>query len=196
MGMTVTVDRLLRRAAMRRVVIRAALPPREEERRPAVRVRIDGLGESEADWLAWGESRPVRAGGQRAQLGYLPSEVALPFRVTLLQFKSEKYPGSAMPATYESRVRVDDPESGASEHLISMNHPLRHRGYVFFQSSFAEGPRMTSVLSVVRSPGLPLVYLGTALLSLGVLWMFYVKPRLARAQGRRALHARLGTRTA
>ncbi|HVR70075.1 MAG TPA: cytochrome c biogenesis protein ResB [Vicinamibacteria bacterium] len=194
MQMTVTVDRLLRRAAMRRVVIRAAPPAREEERRPAVRVRLEGAGPSQAEWLAWGESRPVRAGGGRAQLAYVPAEVALPFRFTLLRFKSEKYPGSAMPATYESRVRVDDPEAGASEYLISMNNPLRHRGYIFFQSSFAEGARMTSVFSVVRSPGLPVVYLGTALLSVGVLWMFYVKPRLAKRQGRRALRERrLGT---
>lgn len=190
MQMTVTVDRLLRRAAMRRVVIRAALPPREEDRRPAVRVRLEGAGTSEPEWLAWGESRPVRAGTGRAQLGYVPAEVALPFQVTLLEFKSEKYPGSAMAATYESRVRVDDPETGASEHVISMNNPLHHRGYILFQSSFAEGARMTSILSVVRSPGLPIVYLGTALLSLGVLWMFYVKPLLARWQGRRALRDR------
>jgi hypothetical protein len=190
MQMTVTVDRLLRRAAMRRVVIRAALPPREEDRRPAVRVRLEGAGTSEPEWLGWGESRSVRAGEGRAQLAYVPARAALPFRVTLLQFRSEKYPGSAMAATYESRVRVDDPATGPSEHLISMNRPLHHRGYIFFQSSFAEGERMTSILSVVRSPGLPIVYLGTALLSLGVLWMFYVKPRLARWQGRRALRTR------
>jgi hypothetical protein len=71
-----------------------------------------------------------------------------------------------------------------------MNNPLHHRGYIFFQSSYAEGERMTSIFSVVRSPGLPIVYAGTALLSLGVLWMFYVKPRLARWQGLRALRAR------
>jgi ResB-like family protein len=190
MQMTVTVDRLLRRAAMRRVVIRAAVPPREEDRRPAVRVRLEGAGTSEPEWLAWGESRPVQLAAGRAQLAYVPARAALPFSVTLLQFRSEKYPGSAMAATYESRVRVDDPATGPSEHLISMNRPLHHRGYIFFQSSFAEGERMTSILSVVRSPGLPIVYLGTALLSLGVLWMFYVKPRLARWQGRRALRTR------
>ena len=73
-----------------------------------------------------------------------------------------------------------------SEHLISMNHPLHHRGYVFFQASFVEGQPMMSILSVSRSPGLPLVYLGTALVSLGVAWMFYVKPWLIRRQARRA----------
>jgi hypothetical protein len=190
MQLTVTVDRLLLRASNRRVVVRAAAPAREEDRRPAVRVRLEGAVRTEPDWLTWGEARTVGGSGGGARVAWTAAEAALPFRVTLLQFKSEKYPGSAMAATYESRVRVDDPETGPAEHLISMNHPLRHRGYIFFQSSFAEGQRMTSVFSVVRSPGLPVVYLGTTLLSVGVLWMFYLKPRLARWQGRRALRAR------
>ena len=190
MQMTVTVDRLLRRATMRRVVVRATPPAREEERRPAVRVRLDGAVATEPEWLAWGDDRVVHGAAGSARLAWVPAEVALPFRVTLLQFKSEKYPGSAMAATYESRVRLEDPETGVSEHVVSMNNPLHHRGYIFFQSSFAEGARMTSIFSVVRSPGLPVVYWGTALLTLGVLWMFYVKPRLARWQGQRALRAR------
>ncbi|HEY2944752.1 MAG TPA: hypothetical protein VGN09_20115, partial [Vicinamibacteria bacterium] len=43
--------------------------------------------------------------------------------------------------------------------------------------------------SVARSPGLPLVYVGVSLISLGVLWMFYVKPMLARRDAARALRA-------
>src|SRR6202008_533840 len=117
----------------------------------------------------------------------------LPFTVTLEDFRSETYPGTQMAATYESRVRIEDPELGVSEHLISMNHPLHYRGYIFFQSSFVEGERMASILSVSRSPGLPVVYSGTALVSVGVLWMFYLKPALARRQGRKALEARRAT---
>jgi hypothetical protein len=49
---------------------------------------------------------------------------------------------------------------------------------------------MMSILSVTRAPGLPLVYLGVGLISLGVGWMFYLKPYLARAQGARARAAR------
>jgi len=45
---------------------------------------------------------------------------------------------------------------------------------------------MMSILSVSRSPGLPLVYLGTGLVSLGVAWMFYLKPWLVRRHARRA----------
>ena len=113
--------------------------------------------------------------------------VSLPFEVTLLDFKSDKYPGSQMAATYESLVRVEDPQKGSFEHRIRMNRPLRHRGYVFFQASFVEGRPMMSVLSVAQAPGLPVVYAGTALLCAGVAWMFYVNPALARRRAALAL---------
>jgi hypothetical protein len=94
-----------------------------------------------------------------------------------------------MASVYESTVRIDDPDQGTFETLISMNHPLHHRGYIFFQSSFIEGRPMISIFSVARAPGLPLVYLGTALIGIGVAWMFYGKPWLARRQAARALEA-------
>jgi hypothetical protein len=70
-----------------------------------------------------------------------------------------------------------------------MNHPLHYRGYIFFQASFVEGEPMMSIFSVARSPGLPLVYVGVTLISMGVLWMFYVKPWLARRDAARAFQA-------
>jgi hypothetical protein len=130
-----------------------------------------------------GESSRTMEDGNRAPL-------ALPFTVTLVNFHSDRYPGSAMAATYESLVHISDPERGASEHRISMNQPLHYRGYVFFQSSFVEGQPMMSIFSVARAPGLPVVYLGTTLLCLGVAWMFYVNPALARRRAARALRER------
>jgi cytochrome c biogenesis protein ResB len=144
---------------------------------------------SEPVWVPWGERADLDFAGGRASLAYRPSEAALPFSVTLIKFSNEPYPGSRMPATYESRVRVDDPEQGSFETLVSMNHPLHHRGYIFFQSSFVEGQPMISILQVARAPGLPLVYLGTALIGAGIVWMFYVKPWLAKRQAAQALAA-------
>ena len=130
-----------------------------------------------------------RYGDQPASLAYRSPEAALPFKVTLLKFNNEPYPGSRMASTFESTVRVEDPEKGNFETLISMNHPLHHRGYIFFQSSFVEGRPMMSIFSVARAPGLPLVYLGTTLIGVGIIWMFYVKPWLARRQAAAALAA-------
>jgi hypothetical protein len=140
--------------------------------------------------VLWGEGVQVAYAGQPATLAYRSPEAELPFKVTLLKFSNEPYPGSRMASTFESTVRVDDPERGSFEALISMNHPLHHRGYIFFQSSFVEGRPMMSIFSVARAPGLPLVYLGTALIGVGIVWMFYVKPWLARRQAAAALAAR------
>ncbi|HSD66748.1 MAG TPA: cytochrome c biogenesis protein ResB [Vicinamibacteria bacterium] len=189
-AMGVTVDRFLPRARLERTV-RAETPPAKEERRQsAVRVHLEGpMGKSAPEWVLWGERVPVAYGGETASVAYRAPEAALPFRVTLLKFSNEPYPGSRMASTFESTVRVEDPENGTFETLISMNHPLHHRGYIFFQSSFVEGRPMMSIFSVARAPGLPLVYLGTTLIGVGVFWMFYVKPWLARRQAAAALAA-------
>jgi hypothetical protein len=190
-GVKVRVDEVLTSAVEMRDVTAPAVLPREERRTPALRVRLEAAAEkSAAVWVPWGELVPIPFRGGLARVAFRSPELAIPFRVTLLQFRSKKYPGSTMPATYESRVRVDDPEVGASEHKISMNEPLHYRGYIFFQSSFVEGTPMASIFSVARAPGLPLVYLGTTLVAAGVLWMFYLKPLLAKRQGRKALEAR------
>jgi ResB-like family len=192
MGMLVVVDRFLPSAvAVRRVV--ASDPPASEERRvPAVRIRLEGRsGRTDSEWVAWNEVREIPFAGGQATVAFRASEAPLPFRVQLVSFQSQKYPGSDRAATYESRVRVDDPEGGTAEHIISMNRPLRHRGYVLFQSSFVDGEPAVSIFSVSRAPGLPLVYLGTALISLGVGWMFYLKPWLLKRQAARA-RARYG----
>jgi hypothetical protein len=189
-GLGVTVDRFHPRAALKRAVVPAPPPKKEERRNAAVRLHLESAsGATEPEWLQWGETRRLLFGDQVASLAYRSPEAALPFRVTLLRFNNESYPGSRMAATYESKVRIDDPEHGTWETLISMNNPLHHRGYIFFQSSFIEGRPMISIFSVARAPGLPLVYLGTALIGVGVAWMFYGKPWLAKRQAARALEA-------
>jgi hypothetical protein len=186
----VTVDRFFPAATLVRSVVPEKPPLKEERRRPAVRLHLESAtARSQPEWLLFGEQRRVRFGDQSALVGYRAPEQQLEFRVTLLRFNNESYPGSRMASTYESTVRIDDPEQGSFETRISMNHPLHHRGYIFFQSSFVEGRPMMSIFSVARAPGLPLVYLGTCLIGLGIVWMFYVKPYLAKRQAAQALAA-------
>ena len=189
-AMGVTVDRFVPRARLARTVKPGNPPAKEERRQSAVRLHLEGpKGKSDPEWVLWGERVRVAYGEQPASLAYRSPEAALPFKVTLLKFSNEPYPGSRMASTFESTVRVEDPESGNFETLISMNHPLHHRGYIFFQSSFVEGQPMMSIFSVARAPGLPLVYLGTTLIGVGIIWMFYVKPWLAKRQAAAALAA-------
>jgi hypothetical protein len=191
-AMGVTVDQILPSARVSRTVTPESPPAKEERRQPAVRLHLEGpQGRTESEWVLYGEQVRLPFQGQMASLAYRAPEMALPFKVTLLKFSDESYPGSRMASTYESTVRVDDPDRGSFETLISMNHPLHHRGYIFFQSSFVEGRPMMSIFSVARAPGLPFVYLGTTMIGLGIVWMFYVKPWLAKRQAARALAARL-----
>lgn len=189
MSLAVRVDRFLSRAVPQRVVARLPANGRGAGD-PAIRARLIADGGAAATWLAFGEARPLVVGGRTAAVSYAPPQAALPFRVTLLDFDSRTYPGSRMAATYESRVRIDDPERGSFERTISMNRPLHHRGYTLFQASYVDGEPQTSILSVARAPGLPLVYAGTALVGLGTLWMAFFKRWLARRQGRAALAER------
>jgi cytochrome c biogenesis protein ResB len=190
MGLTLRVDRVLRAAERHRVATRLPLPAREEDRTPGARLCLESGGQRDCEWVGFSETRELALGEAGGHLGYGRTETTLPFRLTLLDFKSETYPGSRMAATYESRVRVDDPQRGTSVHHISMNHPLHYQGYTFFQASFVDGQPATSIFSVSRAPGLPFVYLGTVLISLGVLWMSFFKRWVARRQARRALAAR------
>jgi ABC-type transport system involved in cytochrome c biogenesis permease subunit len=191
MRLQVRVDRFLTRAVPQRVVARVPATGRGAGD-PAIRARLlAGAGEAET-WIAFGESRALAVSGRTARIAYAPPPATLPFRVSLVDFDSQTYPGTRMPATYESRVRIDDPEQGTFERTISMNRPLHHRGYTLFQSSYVDGEPQTSILSVARAPGLPLVYLGTTLVGLGTLWMACFKRWLARRQGRAALAARRG----
>jgi len=187
MGMTLTVERAFAHATGVRTVVPAPPPAKDSRRRPAVRVSADG---GTPDWVAYGDTAHLGTGRGHLDVTFGDARTPLPFSVTLLGFRSEKYPGSNMPATYESRVRVDDPVRGVSEHVIAMNHPLHHGGYTFFQASYIEGEPMGSVLAVSRSPGLPLVYAGTALMTLGVAWMIYLRPLLVRREAARSVAVR------
>jgi hypothetical protein len=191
MDLALVVDEFLPSAKLDSHLMPQTPPGDAAARVPAVEARLERDGQAgPAEWIAWGDVRRLEApGGAAAAVRFADSALRLPFRVSLLDFESQKYPGTAMAATYQSLVRVEDAERGTSEHLVSMNRPLHYRGYTFFQSSYAEGERMTSILAVSRAPGLPLVYFGTTLLTLGITWMFYGKPWLARRRGARAMAA-------
>jgi len=190
MDLDLVVDEFIPHAALDRHLLPQEPPADAAARMPAVEARLEKAGQAgPAQWVAWGEAHRLEAPGAAATVRFQDAAVPLPFKVALVDFDSKKYPGTQMAATYQSLVRVEDAERGTSEHLVAMNRPLHYRGYTFFQSSYAEGERMTSILAVSRAPGLPLVYSGTALLSFGIAWMFYGKPWLQRRRGLQALAA-------
>lgn len=107
-------------------------------------------------------------------LGYQNQRLDVGFDIQLDNFSIGRYQGTMRAASYASDVSLDE----IGKHHISMNEPLKHRGFTFYQASFAEdasGKPTTSILSVNRDPGRFMKYLGSFLIVLGSVVMFYFK---------------------
>jgi ResB-like family protein len=75
-------------------------------------------------------------------------------------------------------VRVVDLQRNVDESCeISMNEPLTHRQFTFYQSGFNESghSQAVSVLNVAHDPGRPLKYAGSLMICLGIAIMFYMR---------------------
>ncbi len=79
---------------------------------------------------------------------------------------------------YLSDVTVIKDEKDVASKTIEVNHPLQYGGYHFYQYSYDSEAEEYTVLSVTSDSGLYVVYSGYWLLSIGVLWRFWLRPVL------------------
>lgn len=96
------------------------------------------------------------------------AERELPFTVRLVDFQKTVHPGTDIARSYAATVAVID---GAAtwQTVISMNEPLRYRGYTFYQASFIDRDgKLSSVLTVVRNRGQLFPYIAITMLCLGM----------------------------
>ncbi|MBI4342244.1 MAG: cytochrome c biogenesis protein CcsA, partial [Candidatus Omnitrophica bacterium] len=133
-------------------------------------------------WVGLRDSAQLPLGAHPITVEYRPARRALPFTIKLLDFRKIDYPGTQMAAGFESDVELTDPQRGIILlRQISMNNPLRYRGFSFYQSSFIPGPPETTVLSVRSDPGTPFVYAGFLIVIGGVIAMFVLRKWLGMA---------------
>lgn len=107
--------------------------------------------------------------------------VDIQFPVKLKDFKVSRYQGTMRAMAYESVVEL--PELG--DRVISMNEPLKYKKLTIYQASFQEenGKPVASIFSVNHDPGRFLKYLGSLVMSLGIvllMWFKHLDFRLAR----------------
>lgn len=82
--------------------------------------------------------------GQRANVVFLPMRDGylvqhLPFEIEVKDFRVEHY-SNGQPKSFESDLVLHDPDLDAPiEQTIAVNHPLIHRGFAIYQSSFGDG---------------------------------------------------------
>lgn len=94
-------------------------------------------------------------------------DVALPFIITLTDFRVEYYSGTKAPADYISYVRFDSDNGANVEAVVSMNKIARYNGYRFYQSEY---DKFGSIVSVNRDIyGIPITYSGYILLVIALL---------------------------
>ncbi|MCD8497576.1 MAG: cytochrome c biogenesis protein ResB [Alphaproteobacteria bacterium] len=142
-----------------KMALSTTAPDKDDEKNLAgITFAIEGAGgDQDGSYIAF-EAMPrpvvIAAGEHEYKIILGKAQRLLPFALSLQDFRKTDHPGTAMARAYESDVRVED---GALkwEAEISMNAPLRYRGYTFYQSSFdtdADGKNI-SVLSVVENKG-------------------------------------------
>ena len=125
--------------------------------------------------LLFGEDvspKGITAKGATWDLALRRVRYPLPMKVTLMDFKRDMHPGTEMAKSYSSTVLVEA-DGLTREATISMNKPLRHRGYTLFQASFVEDQGgQTSVFAVTRNYGRLLPYISTGIVVLGMIVHF------------------------
>ncbi len=163
----------------------AALPPDREYQRnqPGVTVEaVDTASGQTRQTVAWaGSGTPSRfpAGGKEWRVAMRPRRWQLPFTIRLDRFVRELHPGTSMPSEFSSFVTKT--EGGEERQIrITMNEPLRHHGFTFYQSSWGPqnaGPndRLYSVFSVVRNPADQVPLYACIITTLGLAWHFLLK---------------------
>ncbi len=109
-----------------------------------------------------------------------PYQQDLGFSIHLVKFERQFYPGSDQAASYASDVNVIDSKGIAFPFHISMNHPLEHHGWKFYQSSFREGTPQYSIFAVSYDPGTGTVYAGSIILIIGLVGTFFLKQYLRK----------------
>jgi hypothetical protein len=120
----------------------------------------------------------------------------LGFDLKLDDFEVGFEPGTEQPTKFVSKVRLDDPSEEIKDqpHTISMNHPLYHRGYTFYQSRYqpdidphTDRPtgRFQSIFQVAINPGRPIIYSGCLMVILGAFVQFYMRAGVFTDGGKR-----------
>ena len=145
----------------------APINPEKRSQLPPSAIEIT-TSEGNREWLAEGEQKSISIGGRNLVVYFGREFVELPFPLKLNKFTKADYPGTNTAMSYESLVEIG---SSGVEKLISMNEPLKQSGFTIYQASYILNPGEppVSVFSVNQDPGRWIKYLGSLILSIGVI---------------------------
>jgi hypothetical protein len=138
-------------------------------------IELDGVDGPLGTWLvsnAIPEPQPFNSNGHSYELVLRQRRFYKQFALKLLKFTHDRYAGTDIPKNFASRVRLLDLSRQENRDVvISMNDPLRYRGYTFYQAGF-DNNDTTSILQVVKNPAMLMPYIACGLVALGLLLQF------------------------
>jgi len=152
--------------------------PSQKDPEPAIHYEALQYPDKKGGWLGYPSQATFPFLGRTLSLTYQPRQVRLPFSLKLQKFNLGFDPGTQKPASYASDIVYTDPEKGTQiQAAISMNHPLRYRGYAVYQASYSTLPdgKFVSVFSVGKDPGIWIKYGGALVMVFGIIFMFWFK---------------------
>ena len=143
------------------------------------------------------EVRGADGNWKQLEVAFSRQRVPLPTDMVLERFEIDSNVGgftgeSGSIRDYRSLVRFKDGEDWSAARPISMNKPVEHEGYWFFQSQWDPPDRARfegdtaslglnyTVLGVGNRVGVLIQLVGGTLMTLGMLYAFYIKPVLIR----------------
>ena len=95
----------------------------------------------------------------------------LPFKIRLDNFHIIYYEGTDTPADYQSELTISPDAQHEEQSIISMNKILSRQSFRFYQSSY-DDDQQGSTIAINSDPyGIPVTYLGYALLFFSLLYM-------------------------
>ncbi len=158
---------------------KVSIPKGEDGPPPAIHVVIANAEEAKKIWIGRGDISSFELGGNSYRMAYGLKVKPLGFEVKLNDFLLRTYEGTNDPASFESHVTLIDSQDNLSfPYQVSMNNPLKYDDYKIFQASYQRNPGQPdiSVLSIAHDPGIFLKYLGSLVMVMGIILMFFFRP--------------------
>lgn len=156
---------------------------KKEQSTPETISAVQFVFKGKEGWIGLNSIARLYGDSEMYVVSYGNRRIGLNFNIALKKFDVGRYQGTMRASSYESVVSV--PGLG-DEIKISMNEPLKHDGYTFYQASFQEdeaGRPVASVFSVNYDPGRWIKYLGSLLIVFGSIHLFYRRWKAAKKSG-------------
>ncbi|MCS7009296.1 MAG: cytochrome c biogenesis protein ResB, partial [Chthoniobacterales bacterium] len=150
--------------------------------------------EGEPVWVESGRITTLRAGEMRVRVGYGLKLQEVPFFMRLIKFEVPRFEGTDQPANFIATIEFRDKKNNQTRRDVAkMNHPANWPGgffavmtgwnYKFSQAEWNPRDLSETTLQVLYDPGWLLKWIGSLAICVGIVLLFYWKPRQSKAGG-------------